>query len=131
MPAWLSDAVILASARNRSTNSGSLVSSERRIFTATWRASLVSSAAHTSPIPPTAIRRVNRYRSDSRSPGVSAIAHPDQRVRRAAGRASRAALDSGGDDLVPDRRRDGCAGGGQPLVATVLHQHRHRDLRIV
>ena len=58
MPGWFSEAVIRASVRNRSTNSGSPVSSGRRIFTATIRASRMSSATQTSPMPPTAIRWV-------------------------------------------------------------------------
>src|SRR4051794_26403832 len=120
MPAWFSEAVILASARKRSTNSGSLVSSERRILTATWRASRVSSAAQTSPIPPTAIRCVNRYRSDNRSPGVSAISPPQGDARRAARQPSRTALDGRCDDLVADGRGDGGSGSGKALVAAVL-----------
>src|SRR5215475_1753682 len=68
MPGWDSAAVVRASARNRSRNvdAGSLVSSLLSTFTATVRWSTPSSACHTSPIPPTAIRRESRYRSPSR-----------------------------------------------------------------
>ncbi|PQM49754.1 hypothetical protein C1Y40_00015 [Mycobacterium talmoniae] len=53
-------AVVRASARNRSMNSGSEENSLLSTFTATRRPSRLSTASHTWPMPPVAMRRCSR-----------------------------------------------------------------------
>ncbi len=59
---WASRAVARASRTNRRVARSSAASSSTSSLSATRRPSTVSSACHTSPMPPVAIRRTRRYR---------------------------------------------------------------------
>ena len=59
---WASRAVALASRTKRRVARSSAASSSTSTLSATRRPSTVSSASHTSPMPPAAIRRTRRYR---------------------------------------------------------------------
>src|SRR6266508_3965507 len=120
MPGWDSAAVVRASARNRSRNLGSLVSSLLSTFTATVRCSTLSSACHTSPIPPTAIRRESRYRSPSRVSWASVAISP-----------ALADVEHGLHHGLRDRPGSEATGHLAARRPGVLEHDGDRDLRIV
>src|SRR3954447_11856111 len=111
-PGWLMVAMVRASPRNRSPKPGSSESAGSSTFTATVRPRTSSTARHTSPMPPLAMRSSRRYRPPRTVPGLIietslAVASLQRRLH----------------DHARDPRR---------LVATarpgVLQQDRDRDL---
>src|SRR4051794_9332742 len=112
-------AMTRASPRKRSMKPGSSSSADWRIFTATVRPSTVSSAFHTSPMPPVAIRSSSRYRPPRVPPGVSMTCVPSLR---------------GVGSLNPQHRLHDLAADDGGVAAAVLagplEEHAHGHLRV-
>src|SRR5438128_5293697 len=116
MLGWDKGAAAWASLRNLSAKRSSAESESERSFTATRRWRTMSSASHTEPMPPTAMRSTSRYRwPSSASVWTSATAL--------------ASLPSQGgfDDCLGDRRGHGAPGRIAPQIAAVQHHDRHHD----